>query len=176
MKCKVEGCDKPQRKSGLCWMHRKRLSRHGHLEQTRPADWGQREKHPLYQTWLSMLRRCSDQKHPDFKRYGARGIRVCKHWREDFWAFVSDMGLRPTPSHQLDRERNSRGYSPKNCHWATPVEQARNRRSRVLTSKVVDEIQERYFQKGERQAEIARSLGVSASNVYHVLARESWND
>ena len=51
----------------------------------------------------------------------------------DFRNFLKDMGKRPANS-TLDRIDNSMGYERDNCRWATPKEQARNKRnSRLIT-------------------------------------------
>ena len=33
--------------------------------------------HRLYKTWKSMMQRCLNKKHPQYKDYGGRGIKVC---------------------------------------------------------------------------------------------------
>lgn len=85
-----------------------------------------------YNTWISMRDRCNNPNNKSFSRYGGRGIRVCEDWNNSFETFISDMGLKPTPKHSIDREDNSKGYSKENCKWRTPTEQARNTRRSVL--------------------------------------------
>jgi len=91
--------------------------------------------HPLYVTYSDMRRRCYMSQNRNFKYYGARGINVCDRWLEDFWAFVSDMGDKPTPKHTLDRINNDGNYEPSNCRWATQSEQLKNRRKFSRSSK-----------------------------------------
>ena len=101
--CEVDGCNNPVVAYGLCDKHRKRLSRHGHLKNTRPDDWGKREKHPLYNTWCWM------------KKMEAK-YSVCDEWK-DFWKFVEDVGERPSQQHQLRRIDKYGNYCPENCEW-----------------------------------------------------------
>lgn len=81
----------------------------------------------VYHAWQHMKARCYNPKCRQYKYYGARGITVCRRWKGSFESFAADMGPRPEGG-SLERVDNSKGYSPKNCRWATQHEQTRNTR------------------------------------------------
>ena len=82
---------------------------------------------PTYLSWYAMKQRCFNQNHENFPYYGGRGITVCEPWLR-FENFLADMGERPGGK-TLDRINPDGIYEPDNCRWATPKEQAGNRRA-----------------------------------------------
>ncbi len=118
------------------------------------------KRHPLYQVWRMMHRRCEDKTHMHFKNYGGRGIFVCEEWKL-FWTFAFDMGQRPAGA-TLDRIENDGPYAPWNCKWSTRLEQAQNRRNMVLIE---------YMGERLTKAAWARKLKISNSGFDRRLKR-----
>lgn len=88
-----------------------------------------------YHSWCAMRQRCGNPNSSKFKNYGGRGIMVCSRWSDSFEAFLEDMGEAP-PGHTLDRINNGGNYEPGNCRWATPKQQAANRRQSMNANKL----------------------------------------
>lgn len=91
-----------------------------------------------YNSWDSMIQRCTNPNTREYGRYGGRGIFVCERWRVSFENFLTDVGPRSSSKHSLDRINNDGNYScghcqqcidrgwSANCRWATRKDQQRN--------------------------------------------------
>lgn len=94
---------------------------------------GMSRHNPIYTRWITMKSRCNNPHHPAYDRYGGRGIMVCDEWNLSFMNFYKwaiQNGYKDGLT--LDRINNEKGYSPDNCRWANPKQQARNKRTNRL--------------------------------------------
>lgn len=112
--CIIEGCESRHQAKGYCDKHYRTLVVVG-------------QQKPLWHIWRGMLDRCYNPKGKRYPDWGGRGVTVCAEWRISYAAFATYMGERPKGS-TLDRIDNDKNYEPGNVRWATPAEQAQNRR------------------------------------------------
>ena len=99
--------------------------------------WSQKglSKTRQYRIWHNMLMRCYREQNKDYHMYGARGIKVCDEWKDNFLAFYewsNQNGYQDDLT--LDRIDFNGNYSPQNCRWITFKEQHRNCRTNKLIS------------------------------------------
>ncbi|CAB4132515.1 hypothetical protein UFOVP253_29 [uncultured Caudovirales phage] len=166
--CKIENCDKPVAGRGWCKLHWQRWSRTGDPNKVRQEfhGMGTRSKgaklNPEYTAWCAMKSRCYNPNNNRYYRYGGRGIKVCERWEHSFKNFLADMGLKPTPSHTVERLSSDLDYSPENCVWATRIEQANNKSSNHLLTL-----------NGETHTVIewSRKTGINVKTIYTRLNR-----
>ena len=94
------------------------------------ADPWMREHSSEHSSFLAARARCVNARDKDYPRYGGAGVTFHGPWLKDFRAFVEHVGRRPKGT-TLDRKDSRRGYEPGNVRWATPRQQAENRKSTV---------------------------------------------
>lgn len=118
--------------------------------------------HRLYCTWYNMLARCSDPDDHHYARYGGRGIKVCREWRsyDAFfrWALANGYDEALT----IDRIDNDGDYTPGNCRWATPRQQANNRSNNRHITVAGHTL---------THAQWARALGISRQAIRQAIKR-----
>lgn len=104
------------------------------------ASFGKPGHKRLHRIWHGMKQRCYNEKCPAYKYYGARGIKICDEWLNDydnFYNWAMDNGFDPeSPKKEcsIDRIDNDGNYCPENCRWATALQQAANQRKSSLNT------------------------------------------
>lgn len=118
----------------------------------------------VYRIWVNIRYRCYNSSSSLYPLYGGRGIAMSDEWRTSFEAFARDMGPRPEGRASVERIDVNGPYSADNCRWATPKDQARNRRNTAFVERdgqVID------------AASLAEQMGLSYSTVAHRARRGS---
>jgi hypothetical protein len=116
-KCSVFHCNNPSVAKDLCATHYKRQQRHGSVEQTRPDDWGAREKHPAYKAWCGLRR---------YHRFD-----IDPSWVNDFWAFSQAIPDKPSEEAKAFRIDKLKPWSSDNFYWREPVLSKEQRKTRA---------------------------------------------
>lgn len=124
-----------------------RKMKHGHTSRSQYSS--------EYTAWASMKRRCYYEKEDSYPLYGGRGIQVCDRWLHGFDNFLEDMGIKPSPTHSIDRIDVNGNYEPSNCKWSTSFDQARNQRVA------------RNSELGIKGVRLDKTTGKYISRIYH---------
>ena len=80
----------------------------------------------LYGVYSNIKDRCYNPNCSAYKNYGAKGVRMCDEWYNDFIAFyewAQSHGYQKGLS--IDRLNSEGPYSPENCEWVTVGENTR---------------------------------------------------
>ena len=82
-----------------------------------------------------MKARCYNKNRWNYQYYGARGIKICDEWKNNYQAFKKwalENGYQDNLS--IDRIDVNGNYCPENCRWTTDKEQKNNtRRNHYIT-------------------------------------------
>lgn len=147
-------CGFPSVANNLCDKHYRRWKRHGHVENTRPADWGSREKHPLYSTWASTAR-AKEGREPEWN---------------DFYMFVENVGARPSNRHRLKRIDIRKPFGPSNFYWKEQLE------SQSVTLEEKASYQREWRSKNTARAksyDLKRAYGISIEQYDSMLVAQN---
>lgn len=96
----------------------------------------------LYKVYSNMKNRCYNQNSADYFYYGARGIRICDEWLDDYTSFKSwayKNGYDENADRfkcTIDRIDVNGNYEPSNCRWVDMKTQSQNRRN-VINQKQI---------------------------------------
>lgn len=129
---------------------------------------------PEYDAWKTMMSRCYSKKNKKYPNYGGRGIRVCDRWHV-VENFLRDMGARPSSDLSIDRRDNDGHYEPLNCHWATEMQQVRNRRVTVMNVNLARDLKDAKA-RGERVSHWARTHGINIGTAFAVTRGITWKE
>ena len=111
----------------------------------------------IYSIWRSMKTRCSNDKQPNYKRYGYRGIGFDESWNK-FESFYNDMKDGYSDDLTIERIDNLKGYSKDNCKWITPAKQNRNMRTNINVT---------YNDIKYCATDLAKKLNISKRKIYY---------
>ena len=143
---------------------------HGHATRTGHT--------PTYKSWVAMRQRCQKPGVTGYQNYGGAGVRVCPRW-DSFENFLADMGERPAGT-TLGRIGDVGYYTPDNCAWQTPKEQAkpgsRNHQSKLTEEQVL--CARALYAPGRRNGcsltNMATDLGVRKGTLGKAVSGFSW--
>lgn len=94
-----------------------------------------REHERIAEIHRGMLDRCYNPECQAYKYYGARGIEVCKSWRDRNDGLINFIKWSMKHGYQddltIDRMNVDGNYTPSNCRWADIETQANNKRNTI---------------------------------------------
>jgi hypothetical protein len=128
---------------------------------------------PLRVCWRNMKKRCLQQDHKSYHRYGGRGISICGRWLA-FENFAADMRATWFEGAWIERIDNDGNYEPNNCRWSTRRENLRNTSLVKLSEEKASEIRALYTTGEYSHRSLGRLFGVSHTTIDYVLRNQQW--
>lgn len=88
----------------------------------------------IYNSWLSMMRRCYKTTCNHYKYYGGKGVIVCSEWHsyQNFldWSLLNEW----QEGYEIDKDIKGTGmlYSPENCLWVTSQQNKQHKKRKLV--------------------------------------------
>ena len=121
----------------------------------------------IYNIYWHMIRRTENPKSKDYHLYGARGIKICDEWRNDYESFEKwSLENGYADNLTIDRKDNFKGYCPSNCRWATRKEQSENKRNTIHV---------KYNGENVTISELSRLSGISSNILGSRICKYGWS-
>lgn len=132
----------------------------------------------LYEIWHGMKSRTKNKTNTAYKNYGAKGIKVCKEWTNDYqkfkeWALNNGYDDNLT----IDRIDPDGNYEPSNCRWISQTAQNGRLRRNYSTGYIGVTFVERkggdtFYQPSIRNSKRAIYLGKYKTAIEAAFARD----
>lgn len=127
----------------------------------------------LYEVWKGMKARCRDKNNISYKRYGAKGVRVCELWEKDFTSFYTwaisngwKKGL------QIDKDIKGNGllYSPETCCVVTRTKNIRAASFIKMSVEYAEEVRKSNL----TTKQLASLYNVHPSTIINIRKNKTW--
>lgn len=146
----------------------------------------------LHNIWCTMRERCRTKSSSGYRKYGAKGIKVCEEW-ESFevfrdWAYANGYD----DSLSIDRIDPLGNYEPSNCRWVTQKVQQNNRTNNIhitcngethspqewsqITGIPIRNIYDRYFRGWDHERIIKQPKRKSPTKCTHKKKERKWRN
>ncbi len=132
-------------------------------------------RHPLYYVWQAMKMRCYNENYKDYKYYGAKGVKMCDEWFNDFEPFYKwAMNNGYKKGLQVDKDIKGIGklYGPDSCVFVTP--KINSQYASKLNYDIVEEIRKTYKLGLFTLKEIGIAYNMCSQNVSFIVNKKRW--
>ncbi len=75
---------------------------------------------PIYKSWVHVIDVCHNPNNPEYKYFGAIGVKVCDEWLNSYSNFLQDMSPTPDQNNEnffIERMDSTQPYCKANCKW-----------------------------------------------------------
>lgn len=173
--CKVLNCNNESYVKGYCNKHYQKNWKYGNPDYTIYERHGMSE-YPEYHIWSGIINRCYNPNNKAYIKYGGRDITVCERWKNSFAAFYEDMGPKPFPRAQIDREENDGNYELSNCRWTTSQINNQNRSITKLNPQKVREIRFKHNSGKYILKDLAKEYNISCGHLCNIVNYKTWKN